>query len=124
MAYKQEPQSNNNLYFDPNKCADATLKSFNNFIVQFELRYNALHPDPPKVSIDAAIERWKIDNTTLENAEPKPNVLQYDAIKSGWQAKDKVAKFLGIFSSPRLYEDWCMAAEAHVANAQDRINPT
>ena len=49
----------NTLCFDPNIHPDDTLKCFNEFIQSYELRYDAEYPDPPKVSLDAAIERWK-----------------------------------------------------------------
>ena len=44
------------LCFDPDKCADNTLKSLNEFVQTFELWYEAAYPDPPKVSIEVAIE--------------------------------------------------------------------
>ena len=33
---------------------------------------------------------------------------QYDTIVEDWKSKDMVAKFLGIYSSRRLYSDWTM----------------
>ena len=124
MANIQEPRSSNGLYFDPGKCPDATLKAFNDFVIQFELRYNAMYPDPPKVSVDAAIQRWTLQNTTEARPDPKPSLLQYDQLVSDWKSKDKVSKFLGIFSSERLYQDWCMAKDAHIAEIANRQNPT
>ena len=49
-----EPRSPT-LYFDPDAHPEDTLKVFNEFCDTFILRYNALYPDPPKVSMDAAI---------------------------------------------------------------------
>ena len=84
--------SSSQLYFDPDLHPDDTLKKFNQFIKRFDLRYNAQYPDPPKISIDAAIERWK-----YSNEDRKPTLEQYDEIRSTWISKDKVAKVLGIF---------------------------
>ena len=66
-----EPRSNTQVYFDPDDYPNDTLKSF-------ELRYNAQYPDLPKVSLDAAINRWKIVNITADNATPTPTADQYD----------------------------------------------
>ena len=91
------------LYFDPDCHPDDTLKAFNEFVIDFELRYAANYPDPPKVSIDAAVSRWKVGHE--ETMSPD----QYDALVDAWKSKDKVAKFLGLFSSRRLFNDWVMA---------------
>ena len=93
------------IFFDPNEHPEHTLKAFEEFTQKFDLRYNAQYPDPPKVSMDAAIERLKVANTT-GNVEPKLNLQQYDEIREGWRSKDKVAKLLGLFSSERLFSDW------------------
>jgi len=37
-----------------------------------------LSPDPPRVSLDAAIERWKLLVATEQQPNPKPTVEQYD----------------------------------------------
>ena len=92
------------LHFDPDCHPDDTLKAFNEFIIDFELRYAANYPDPPKVSLEAALSRWKVEN---EDTKVSPD--QYDTIVDSWKSKDKVAKFLGLFSSRRLYSDWVMA---------------
>ncbi|CAB4023368.1 Hypothetical predicted protein [Paramuricea clavata] len=52
--------STSTLYFDPDLHPDNTLRAFDEFIQSFELRYDAQYPDPPKTSLDAAIERWKL----------------------------------------------------------------
>ncbi|CAB4021524.1 Hypothetical predicted protein, partial [Paramuricea clavata] len=70
----------------------------------FELRYDAQYPDPPKTSLDAAIERWK-----LANDDKKPTLDDYDNIRDEWRSKDRVTKLLGIFSSKRLFADWKVA---------------
>jgi hypothetical protein len=102
-------EASQQLFFDPDKHPEDTLKAFQEFIQTFELRYHAQYPDPPKVSLDSAVERWKVANTTESNPQPKPTLDQYDKIRDEWQAKDKVAKFLGMFSSRRFYSDWQVA---------------
>ncbi len=92
------------LYFDPDLHPDDTLRAFDEFIQSFTLRYDAQYPDPPKVSLDAAISRWK-----LINDDKKPTVDDYDNIRDEWRSKDRVAKLLGIFSSKRLFADWKVA---------------
>ena len=96
--------SKTQLVFDPDLHPDDTLKQFNQFIKRFELRYNAQYPDPPRVSMEAAIERWK-----YANEDTKPSLSQYDEIRDKWISKDKVTKFLGMFSTERLHEDWLSA---------------
>ena len=108
MENNNRPQSD--LFFDPTQHPDDTLKSFNDFVQMFELRYEAQFPDPPKVSLDAALNRWKIANTTDDAPDPKPTLAQYDEVVATWQSKDKVAKLLGMFSSNRFFTDW-QAAE-------------
>ena len=100
---ENEPRSSHTLFFDPELHPEDTLKAFIEFTEIFQLRYNAKYPDPPKVSMDAAIERWKVSQITTDNADPKPNLGQYDNIRDEWRAKDKVVKLLGIFASNRLY---------------------
>ena len=104
----KQPQSNE-LLFDPTNHPDDSLKAFNEFVQTFQLRYAAQFPDPPKVSLDAAINRWKIANTTELIADPKPTLAQYDQVVADWQSKDKVAKFLGMFTSKHFYNDWVAA---------------
>lgn len=103
---ESDPRVKNHLYFDPNEHPEYTLKAFEEFIQTFELRYNAQFPDPPKISMDAAIERWKVANIKAENPNLRPNLEQYDQIRDEWWSKDKVSKLLGMFSSDRLYSDW------------------
>ena len=85
------------------------MKRFNDFCDAFTLRYNALYPDPPKVSMDAALSRWKILHTTTENTNPNPGIAEYDTLRNDWRSKDKVTKFLGLFSSKRFQQDWIAA---------------
>ena len=104
----KQPHSDD-LFFDPTNHPDDTLKAFTEFIQTFQLRYAAQFPDPPKVSLDAALQRWKIANVSEAEPDPKPNLAQYDQVVADWQAKDKVAKFLGMFTSKRFYNDWLAA---------------
>ena len=103
------PQSCQKLYFDPDLHSYNTLKAFEDVNQVYELRYEAQYPDPPKVSLDSATQRWTYTNATEANAEPKPTLAQYDEIVCEWQSKDMVAKLLGIYSSNKLYLDWCNA---------------
>ena len=92
MNSENEPRSIQFLYFDPDKFPENTLKAFNEFCNTFLLRYNALYPDPPKVSIEAALSRWKFEHSTTENADPRPTLEQYDNIRNTWRYKDRVIK--------------------------------
>ena len=50
-----------------------TLKAFVEFVQDFELRYAATYPDIPKVSLDAAVQRWRIINGfEFENVSDRP----------------------------------------------------
>jgi hypothetical protein len=44
-------EASQQLFFDPDKYPEDTLKVFQEFIQTFELRYHAQYPDPPKVSL-------------------------------------------------------------------------
>ena len=71
----------NQLIFDPENHPADTLKAFDDFRSAFEFRYAAQFPDPPKVSMDAALERWKVANTTTERTNPKPTVHSRSMIR-------------------------------------------
>ena len=96
------------LFFDPDEHPENTLKASQEFIQRFQLRNDLLYPEPPKVSLEAAIERGKIAATTHENASPKPSLKQFDKICEQRKPHDKVSKFLGMYSCNRLYTNWCM----------------
>ena len=102
-----ETRQSQQLFFDPDQHPEDTLKAFEEFPQLFELRHDAQFPDPPKVSMDAAIDRWKVANITENNQSPRPDLPSYDAIRNDWRSKNNVAKFLGMFSSSRLYSGWC-----------------
>ena len=78
------PQSCQKIYFDPDLYPDNTLKAFKDFIQVYQLRYDAQYPDPPKVSLDSAVQRWKYVYITEEVADPKPNFNQYNQIVEEW----------------------------------------
>ena len=117
MTSVSESQSVSMLFFDPEQNPENVLKTFNDFTQMFELRYDAQYPDPPKVSMDSAIERWKFANGTEDNPNPRPSLAQYDQIRAEWRSRDRVAKFLGMFSSRNLYTDW-LAAETSEAERE------
>ena len=94
------------LCFNPDSHPKDTLKQFREFCRLFKLRYDAQYPDPPKLSLETAIQRWKIEHTTETVADPKPTVQQYDDICDQWRSKDMVVKVIGLFSAPRLSLDW------------------
>lgn len=102
----QQSLSGSNLHFDPDSHPKDTLKQFREFCRLFELRYDAQYPDPPQTSMDAAIRRWKLTNTTEDVQDPKPTLDDYDSLRDGWRSKDRVAKVIGMFSAPRLSSDW------------------
>ena len=100
-----EPRCNQ-VFFDPDTYPEETLKAFEEFIDTFELRYDAQFPDPPKVSMDSALQRWIFAHATEEEPKPQPSLEDYDTIRDEWRSKDKVAKLLGMYSSKRLHSDW------------------
>ena len=53
------------------------------------------------MSLDAAIQRWK-----MVHEDAKPTLVQYDGIVEDWKDHDRVAKFIGLYSSRRLVSDW------------------
>ena len=102
-----EGPATHSLCFDPDDHPDATFKAFEKFVKSYDLRYEAQYPDPPRTSLEVAIQRWKLNQ---DDEDPKPTMAQYDEICEDWKSKDKVKKLLGMFSSERFLADW-MAAE-------------
>jgi len=45
------------MFFDPDDHPDNTHNAVNEFTQMFEVRYNAQYPNPPRVSLDAAMQR-------------------------------------------------------------------
>ena len=66
------------LFFNPDDHPENILKAFQEFIQHFQLCYDALYPDPPKLSLEAVTERWNIMEATPENPSPKSNLEQFD----------------------------------------------
>jgi len=56
------------------------------------------------VSLESALERWK-----LLHEDQKSSITDYACIVEEWKSRDKVAKFLDIYSSRRMYSDWKVA---------------
>ena len=81
------------LYFDADIYPDYTLEAFNQFIQLYELRYNAHYSDPPKVWLNAAIERWRL---TTEVKDAKIDLEQYDTIREEMR-RTKSQKYLACF---------------------------
>ena len=77
------------MFFDPHKHPDATLKAFDEFAQSFELRYDAMYPEPPRGSMEMAISRWKLQQ---EDKTKEPDLNTYDAIRDTLREKDKVTK--------------------------------
>ena len=80
------------LFFDPNEHPENMLKAFQEFIQCFQLQYDTLYPDTPKVSLESAIEWWKITTATQENPSPKPSLEQFDEICKQTKSCDKVSR--------------------------------
>ena len=110
------------LLFDHSKHLKNTLKAFQEFFQCFQLLYDALYPDPSKVSLEVAIERWKISQATAENPSLKPNLEKFDEICEDTKSRDEISKFLGMYSSSRLYTDWYMAVPTEKARESTNWN--
>ena len=44
-------EARSRIYFDPDEHPENTLKAFQEFVQRFQLRYDLLYPDCPKVSL-------------------------------------------------------------------------
>ena len=95
------PRGVPSLQFDPDRHPHATLKAFNEFIDQYEFRYNAQYPEPPKHLLDSAVTKWK-----MENEDANPTAAQQVIIRDDLVSRDKVRKLLGFFATVRLQQDW------------------
>ena len=54
--------------------------------------------------MDSAITRWQ-----FTHPDEQPTLDYYDEIRDTWRSKGMVSKFLGLFSSQRMYSDWYTA---------------
>ena len=101
MDFPNQMQRSSSVQFNPDDYPHATLKAFNEFIEQYEYRYEAQYPDPPKHAIENAVASWKV-----EHEDNNPSAEQNKAIRAAWTSKDMVRKLLGFFASVRLQQDW------------------
>ena len=88
------------------------MKAFNEFIEQYQFRFEAQYPEPPKHAIEACITKW----TATTKKEPADANIEF--IKNRWISKDKVRKLLGFFAKARLIQDW-KAAEPNELLSRD-----
>ena len=88
------------------------MKAFNEFIEQYESRYEAQYPEHPKHAIEACITKW----TATTKKEPAHTDIEF--IKNTWISKDQVKKLLGFFVTTRLIQDW-KAAETNEVLSRD-----
>ena len=86
------------LQFNPDDHPHSTLKAFNEFIEQYEFRYDAQFPEVQTHVLEDAIEAWKAENENPATV----SVAQKSAIKTSIKSKDRVRKLLGFFASLRL----------------------
>ena len=98
---EHSPRGIPNLQFDPDKHPHATLKAFNDFIEQYEFRYEAQYPEPSKHILENAVTKWK-----SEHGDVNPTAAQQITIWNTVVSKDKVRKLLGFFATARLQQDW------------------
>ena len=73
------------------------------------LHYATTHYIQIHQKYDSALQRWKFEHTTEQDADPRPTLDQYDGIRNEWRSKDRVTKFIGLFSSKRFHTDWRVA---------------
>ena len=102
MDSETYPRGAPTLQFNSDDHPYSTLKAFNEFIEQYEFRYEAQFPELPKHVLDNGIEKWKAENGNPEAV----TVAQKEAVKVNIQSRDKVRKLLGFFASHRLQQDW------------------
>ena len=101
MDSNNSPRGIPNLQFDPDLHPHSTLKAFNDFVEQFEFRYEAQYPEPSKTVMDNAVLQWK---SLHQDADP--SAAQKIIIRNNLISKDKVRKLLGFFSTLRFQQDW------------------
>ena len=90
------------------------MKAFQEFLQHFQRPYKAFYPDPPKVSLEAVIERWKISQAKF--------CEQFDKICDNTKSQGKTTKLLGKYSSSRLHKDCCMAVAAEKTRKSEKWN--
>ena len=106
------PRGVPNIQFDPDKHPFSTLKAFNEFIEQYEFRYDAQYPDVPRHMMESAVEKWK---SARAADAPDITAAQKETLRADVRSRDKVRKLLGFFATLRLQQDW-KAAEPNENN--------
>ena len=101
MDENTKPRGVQTLQFNPDDHPYTTLKAFNEFIEQYEFRYDAQFPEVQKNMLTSAIEKFK-----TENADADPDFNEKQTLKNAVKSKDKVRKLLGFFATYRLQQDW------------------
>ena len=82
-----QPRGVPNLQFNPDSHPHCTLKAFNEFIEQYEFRYDAQFPEVQKDVLEDAIEAWRAENGNPDAV----TVAQKTAIKATIKSKDRVS---------------------------------
>ena len=90
------------------------MKAFQEFLQHFQRPYKAFYPDPPQVSLEAVIERWKISQAKF--------CEQFDKICDNTKPQGKITKLFGKYSSSRLHKDCCMAVAAEKTRKSEKWN--
>ena len=67
------PHGIQNLQFSQDRFPHAALKAFNEFVEQYEFRYEVHYPDPPKHAIEACITKW----TATTKKEPAHTDVEF-----------------------------------------------
>ena len=96
------PRGVPNLQFDPDRHPYSTLKAFNEFIEQYEFRYDAQYPDVPRHMMESAVEKWKSEQADTTDI----TAAQKETLRTEVHPHDKVRKLLGFFATLRLQQDW------------------
>ena len=84
LAMEKNP-THQMVFFDPDKHPDATLKAFEEYIIDFGLLYDATYPEPPKSSMEMAILRWK---ASQDNKTAEPDLKVLDDLRDNLREKD------------------------------------
>ena len=107
------------LFFEPDEHPKNMLKTFQEFIQRFQLRYDALCPDSPEVSLEAPIERWKITTATPKNASRKPSLEQFDEI---CKQKNHATKFRSFYECIHPIDYTLICVWLHQRRKQEKIH--
>ena len=91
------PHGMQNLQFNPDRFTHATLKTFNKFTEQYEFRYEAQYPEPPKHAIETCITKW----TAITKKEPAHTDIEFmlKNVDLGRQSKKNCLNFSKFFAT-------------------------